>query len=239
MFGFGALPAILIFMLQRRIPEPEIHARAVAQAAAGHKAPAIWEIFSPEILRTTILASLLGAGTLGGYYAVSTWLPTFLRVDRGLSIIGSTGYLLVLIAGATSGYLTGAWLSDRIGRRRLFMLFAIGGSLLVILYTQLHFSNDVMLVLGFPLGFLASGASAGLGPFFTELFPTRLRGSGQGFAYNVGRGIGALFPTLVGYLSASMSLATAITVFAVFANALLLLAAILLPETKGKELDAA
>ena len=239
MFGFGALPAILIFVLQRRIPEPEIHARTAAQAAAGYKAPAIWEIFSPEILRITILASLLGAGTLGGYYAVSTWLPTFLRVDRGLSVIGSTSYLLVLIAGATSGYLTGAWLSDRIGRRRLFMLFAIGGSLLVILYTQLHFSNDVMLALGFPLGFLASGASAGLGPFFTELFPTRLRGSGQGFAYNVGRGIGALFPTLVGYLSASMSLATAITVFAVFANGLLMLAAILLPETRGKELDAA
>lgn len=58
-----------------------------------------------------------------------------------------------------------------------------------------------MLVLGFPLGFFASGYLSGLGPFLTELYPTRLRGSGQGFAYNVGRGFGAIFPTLVGFIS--------------------------------------
>ncbi len=235
MFAFGALPAIFIFLLQRRVPEPEIHARAAAQA---QKPPAIWEIFAPDILRTTIFAGILGTGAQGGYYAVTTWLPTFLRADRGLSVIGSTGYLFILIAGATSGYLAGAWLSDRIGRRRLFILFAICASLLVILYTQLRFSNGVMLVLGFPLGFFASGYLSGLGPFLTELYPTRLRGSGQGFAYNVGRGFGAVFPTMVGYLSATMSLANAIAVFALCAYGLLFLGAILLPETKGKELTA-
>jgi hypothetical protein len=96
----------------------------------------------------------------------------------------------------------------------------------------------VMLVLGFPLGFFASGYLSGLGPFLTELYPTRLRGSGQGFAYNVGRGFGAVFPTMVGYLSATMSLANAIAVFALCAYGLLFLGAILLPETKGKELTA-
>jgi len=234
MFALGALPAVFIFLLQRRIPEPELHARA----AATHKPPAIWEIFSPGILRTTIFAGILGTGAQGGYYAVTTWLPTFLRTDRGLSVIGSTGYLFILIAGATCGYLAGAWLSDRIGRRRLFILFAICASLLVILYTQVQFSNDVMLVLGFPLGFFASGYLSGLGPFLTELYPTRLRGSGQGFAYNVGRGFGAVFPTLVGYLSTTMSLANAIALFALCAYGLLFLGAILLPETKGKELTA-
>jgi MFS family permease len=235
MFALGALPAIFIFLLQRRVPEPEIHTRA---AAAAEKPPAIWEIFAPGILRTTIFAGILGTGAQGGYYAVTTWLPTFLRTDRGLSVIGSTGYLFILIAGATSGYLAGAWLSDRIGRRRLFILFAICASLLVVLYTQLHFSNGVMLFLGFPLGFFASGYLSGLGPFLTELYPTRLRGSGQGFAYNVGRGFGAVFPTLVGSLSATMSLANAIAIFALCAYGLLFLGAILLPETKGKELSA-
>jgi MFS family permease len=239
MFAFGAVPALFIFALQRRVPEPQIHARATAQATAAHKPPAIWEIFSPGILRITIFAGILGTGAQGGYYAVTTWLPTFLRVDRGLSVIGSTGYLLILIAGATSGYLAGAWLSDRIGRRRLFILFSICAALLVIIYTQVDFSNDAMLALGFPLGFFASGYLSGLGPFLTELYPTRLRGSGQGFAYNVGRGIGAIFPTLVGYLSAMMSLATAIAIFAVFAYGLLFLGAVLLPETKGKDLTAA
>ena len=87
----------------------------------------------------------------------------------------------------------------------------------VIAYTYFPIGNTVMLVLGFPLGFFASGSFSPIGAFFTELFPTRLRGSGQGFSYNVGRGIGALFPTLVGYLGARMGLGHAIAFFAAVA----------------------
>jgi MFS family permease len=111
-------------------------------------------------------------------------------------------------------------------------------SVLVIAYTQLPISNNVMFFLGAPLGFCASAYFSGIGAFLTELFPTRLRGSGQGFAYNFGRGIGALFPTLVGALSASLPLSQAIAIFAVAAYALLLIAALLLPETRGKVLQA-
>jgi hypothetical protein len=77
-----------------------------------------------------------------------------------------------------------------------------------------------------------------LGAFFTELFPTRVRGSGQGFAYNFGRGVGALFPASVGYLSAVLPLGQAIAIFATVAYLLLFLAAFLLPETRGKVLEA-
>jgi hypothetical protein len=91
-------------------------------------------------------------------------------------------------------------------------------------------------VLGFPLGFFASGYFSGMGAFLTELYPTRLRGSGQGFCYNFGRGIGALFPALVGYISAGMTLANAIAIFAVGAYGLFFLSAYALPETRGKVL---
>jgi MFS family permease len=93
-----------------------------------------------------------------------------------------------------------------------------------------------MLVLGFPLGFFASGVFSPIGAFFTELFPSRLRGSGQGFSYNFGRGIGALFPTLVGYLSSSVTLGQAIAIFAASAYVVMILGTSLLPETRGKEL---
>jgi hypothetical protein len=59
----------------------------------------------------------------------------------------------------------------------------------------------------------------------------------MGFSYNFGRAIGAIFPTLVGYLSASTSLAVAITVFTVAAYALILLAIVGLPETRGRQLS--
>ena len=238
MFGLGAIPALLIFFLRRYVEEPVIAAKTRNADAAHHAKPSLLEIFSPDILKTTLLAALLGTGAQGGYYAVTSWLPTFLRTERHLTVVGSTGYLGLLIVGSFAGYVSGAWLADRIGRRRLFITFAILASVLVIAYTRLPLSNEMMLFLGFPLGFCASAYFSGLGAFLTELFPTRLRGSGQGFAYNFGRGLGALFPTLVGYLSASVPLSEAIAIFAVLAYGLLLIAAILLPETRGKVLEA-
>lgn len=229
LFALGALPALLVFYVRRHVPEPAI--RSVARPGP------IWAIFAPDLLRTTLLASLLGVGAQGGYYAITTWLPSFLRDERGLTVVGSAAYLGSVIAGAFAGYLVGAWLSDRIGRRRLFQAFAVGAAAVVIAYTQLPIGDAAMLVLGFPLGFFASGYFSGFGAFLTELFPTRVRGSGLGFAYNFGRGIGALFPTLVGALSAALSLATAMAAFALLAYGLLFAMATLLPETRGKILE--
>ncbi len=236
MFAIGALPALLTFFLRRYVEEPAVAAETRARIAAAGGRPGLLEIFAPGIVRTTLLAALLGTGAQGGYYAISTWVPTFLRTERGLTVIGSSSYLAVLILGSFTGYLLGAWLADRIGRRLLFILSSVAAIVLVLLYTTLTWSNSVMLWMGFPLGIASSAYFSGMGAFFTELFPTRLRGSGQGFAYNFGRGIGAVFPTLVGYLSGSVALSTAIAVFAVLAYGLLLLAALLLPETRGKVL---
>jgi MFS family permease len=147
------------------------------------------------------------------------------------------GYLLVVIAGSFAGYLTAAHLADRIGRKWTLILFAILSFTTVLLYTVLPISDHVMLFLGFPLGFFPSGAFSPMGAFFTELFPTSVRGSGQGFAYNLGRGVGALFPALVGYFSAHMQLGKAIAVFAVSAYLLMGLGVLLLPETCGMDLS--
>ena len=151
MFAAGALPALLVFFLRRYVAEPEVAAEARAHLATKGDRPGLWEIFAPGIRRTTLLAALLGTGAQGGYYAISTWVPTFLRGERGLTVIGSSGYLAVLISGSFVGYLLGAWLADRIGRRPLFILSAITAIVLVVVYTTLPFSNTVMLWLGFPL----------------------------------------------------------------------------------------
>ncbi len=156
--------------------------------------------------------------------------------EQHLSIVGSTSYLGFLIAGAFTGYLTGAWLADRIGRRPLFLLFAAGALVMTLIYTRAPLTNGELWILGFPLGFVVSGYFAGLGAFFAEPFPTHVRGSAMGFAYNFGRGIGATFPALVGYISATMPLSSAIAIFATIASSLMGLAAFLLPETRDREL---
>jgi MFS family permease len=238
MFAVGALPALLVFYLRRYVTEPEIAAATRAKLALAGNQPPLWEIFSGPILPTTILASLMATGCQGGYYAVTFWVPQFLTKERHLSIVGSTGYLAALIIGSFIGYLVGAWLADRIGRRNLFLIFSLGAIAVVLLYTQLPLTNEILWVLGFPLGFFASGYFSGMGAFLTELYPTRLRGSGQGFCYNFGRGIGALFPFLVGALSTSTTLANAIAIFAVAAYGVFFLAAFALPETRGRVLHA-
>jgi MFS family permease len=195
------------------------------------------EIFR-GLLPTTILGAALSTGAQGGYYAITTFLPTFLRNERHLTVLGTGGYLAVIIIGSWCGYIVSAYLADGIGRRKNFFIFAIGSLLIAIAYTQTEISDSLMLALGFPLGFFASGIFSGLGPVLTELFPTSVRGAGQGFCYNFGRGIGAFFPTLVGFLSAQVALGVAIGIFAAISYAIVIVAALALPETRGRELKA-
>ncbi|GJD66623.1 MFS transporter [Methylobacterium frigidaeris] len=238
LFFVGIAPAFLVFFLRRYVEEPDVYKASQAQIAATGDKPSFLEIFRPPLLRITLLGALMSTGAQGGYFAVTTWLPTFLRTERGLSVMNSGGYLAVLIVGSFCGYLAGAYLADRIGRRATFLVFAIGAGVVVVTYTMVPFGDAAMLVLGFPLGFFASGVFSAMGAFFTEQFPTRVRGVGQGFAYNFGRAIGAVFPTLVGVISATMPLGQAIGLFAAAAYATMAVAAFLLPETKGKALTA-
>ena len=238
MFWIGILPALLVFYIRRHVPEPEVFQRTLARESSLGESSHFLEIFSPSLLATTLLTALLSVGAQGGYYAITTWLPTYLKTTRGLSVLNTGAYLFVVIVGSFVGYLVSAWLSDALGRKRTLVLYAVCSLLAVVAYTYAPISNSGMLLLGFPLGFFASGVFSPIGAFFTELFPSRVRGSGQGFSYNVGRGIGALFPTLVGVLSARMELGHAISMFAVAAYLTMVVAILLLPETRGRELRA-
>ncbi len=238
LFWVGVTPALMVFFIRRAVDEPAVFTQTQQNLAAAGAKPSFLEIFSPEIIKTTILTCILTTGAQGGYYAITTWLPTFLRTERKLTVLGSGGYLAVIIVGSFIGYIVSAWLNDRIGRRTNFILFALCSIVTVIVYTQLPIDNTTIMYLGFPLGFFASGIFSGMGPFLTELFPTRVRGSGQGFAYNFGRGVAAMNPLFVGMLSAKLPLGQSIGIFAIAAYGLLILAALLLPETKGRVLTA-
>ena len=235
LFFVGFAPALLVFFLRRLVSEPAVYLRS-RELAATRDQTSFLDIFRPPYLRITLLGGLVGTGAQGGYNAVSTWLPTFLRNERGLSVLNSAGYLAVLIVGSFCGYIAGGYLSDRIGRRMTFLVFAVAAGIVVATYTSVPFGNGAMLLLGFPLGFFGAGVFSGMGAFYTEQFPTAVRGAGQGFAYNIGRAVGAFFPAMVGFLSGRMGLAAAIGAFAATAYAIMAVTAFLLPETRGKAL---
>lgn len=226
LFFIGVLPGLFVIYVRRHVQDSAVFVQA------SHRTP-FSAIFGPAALRATLFGALLSAGVQGGYYAVMTWLPAYLRTTRKLSVIGSSGYLAVVIVAAWLGYVTGAYVSDALGRRRSFLLFSLRSILTVIAYTALPISNSLMLVLGAPLGFFASGTYSGLGATLAELFPTSIRGSGMGFTYNFGRAVGAGFPALVGYLSEHVSLGLAIGLFTTMAYSLVWVAISGLPETRA------
>ncbi|MFF7451019.1 MULTISPECIES: MFS transporter [unclassified Streptomyces] len=233
MFWTGALPALLVVWMRRRVQDAP-HAVAVREGST-ERTP-FTAIFKPGLLRTTIFAGLLSTGVQGGYYTLATWVPTYLKSDRGLSVVGTGGYLTFLISGAFLGYLTGGYLTDRLGRRRNIWLFALLSALCVLAYGNIPEGADtLLLVLGFPLGFCMSAIFSGFGSFLAELYPTAVRGTGQGFTYNAGRAVGAVFPTTVGFLADSWGVGGAL-VFGAIGYGIAALALLGLPETRGREL---
>lgn len=237
LFWVGLLPAVLVVWLRRHVHEPEVFER---RRASGVR-PGMSHLFSvlkPPYLAMTLKVTLLVTGAQGGSYALSVWLPTYLKTVRGISTIGTGSYLLLHILGAFIGFISGAYMTDRIGRRPTFLISAVGAPVLVLLYLIAPIDDTVMLLLGIPLGFFIYLMLAPMGPFMTELYPTEVRGAGQGFCYNAGRATGALFPGLVGFLGDRLSLGVAIATFCFAAYGLSLIALLMLPETRGRSVEA-
>ena len=237
LFAIGLVPAIFVFWIRRHIDEPEIFRSArstrpvigVAHLFSAFRGPHLW---------TTVKVSVMVAGAQGGGYALGIWMPTYLRTVRGLSATSTGGFLLVQILGALFGFLLGSYLSDAIGRKQTFLWSAIGSFVMILIYMFLPTSNTALLLLGLPLSTVFLIKFPPMGPFMTELYPTEVRGTAQGFCYNAGRAIGSFFPTMVGFVSQVLPLGATIAVFSAVASGIMIVMLMLLPETRGRSLES-
>jgi sugar phosphate permease len=177
-------------------------------------------------------------GAQGGGYALGIWMPTYLRTVRHLSATSTGGFLLVQVFAALCGFLLGSYLSDAIGRKWTFLVSAIGSFIMVLIFMLAPVNNEVLLFLGVPLNIILLMKFPPMGPFMTELFPTAVRGTAQGFCYNSGRAIGSFFPTMVGFLSQVLPLGPTIAVLSAIASGLMIVMLLMLPETRGRSLES-
>ena len=237
MFVIGLLPALLVVYVRRSVSETDAFLAGRKAATSKPAASTLLGIFRPDVLRLTLIGSLLGVGAHGGYYALMTWLPTYLKTEKHLSVLSTGGYLAVIIIAFWCGCIASAQLLDRIGRRRTVASFALCCVATVLCYIFLPLTDTQMLICGFPLGFFAAGIPASLGALFNELYPSGIRGTGVGFCYNFGRVASAGFPVLVGHMSDSMPLGQAIGIDAAIAYSLVVIAVLMLPETKGRQME--
>jgi MFS family permease len=238
LFLVGVLPALVTALIQRYVEEPAVWAQS--------RQPAPWtSLFRPPLARITVLTTLVATAVMFGYWGLFTWLPGFLSAPvakggAGLDIMHTSAWIIVMQVGTFLGYLVFGWLADRAGRRPTFALYVIVAALLVPMYGSIprwagSSANLWLLILGPLIGFFGTGYFSLFGAMLAELYPTSIRGSGQGFTYNFGRGLSALAPYAVGAVADRTGLGPALALNSAF----FLVASVVvyaLPETKNVEL---
>lgn len=231
LFLVGILPALAAFWIRRRTRD-----RVVTAPTAGQPSR-LAALFARDQVRTTALATLVGVGTQGIYYSVFIFLPLFLKTERGLSIVGTATYTWVVIVGSFVGYVASGFVHDSIGRRPTFTLFFAGSVASIALFVLSPVAQpEIGYVISFFLGFFASGQAGGMGAYLAEQFPTKIRATGQGFAYNVGRGIAAFGPLAVGAMAVNIGLGASILWVGGVAAAIGTAAVWSLPETLHRDI---
>lgn len=239
LFVIGIAPALLTVWIRNHVSEPEIWIKRGKPGRFG-------DIFRAPYGRRTLLATLLATCVLFAYWGLFTWLPGFLSAPvasggAALSIVRTSAFIFLLQGGAYLGYVTFGVLADRIGRRPAFFLYTFGAAVITPLYGSIprwagESAHLYLLLLGPVVGFLGTGFFTLFGVMLAELYPTALRGAGQGFVYNIGRGLSALAPFVIGAGADRFGFAAALTLNAAF----FLLGSLLvftLPETRKTELE--
>jgi MFS family permease len=254
LFLVGVLPALLTVWIRRRVAEPEvwkvaprfsfeIHRRKVGANRSNSLflKETFYEIFEPNLLRHTFIATLLTTSVLFAYWGLFTWLPGFLskpvaQGGAGMSIVKTSGWIIPMQIGAFFGYLSFGFIADRLGRKPAFIFYLLIAAILVPIYGHKARSDTVLMILGPFLGFFGSGYFSLFGAMLAELFPTKVRATAQGFAYNAGRAVSALSPFIIGGLADIYGIGSALALTSAFflAGTMLIL---FLPETRGAKLE--
>lgn len=243
-FLLSVLPALLVVAIRRYLPESDLWEQRQLLARTGglprhaleQQRRSILALFSPDYRRTFLLALGLAILDMSAYWFTYSWLPGYLQSERQLSLAKSALWILVTQTGGFAGYLSFGLVADYLGRRPAYsiygVLWAIGLIMITVLWQTVVVYPAVILAFMFLVGF-GTGMFGGYGPLFAELFPTGIRNTAMGTAFNLARGVQFFTPVIIAVVARRYGLAGGISIAALFA---LLAGAWVwtLPETKGK-----
>jgi MFS family permease len=239
-FFAGVLPALITFWIRRRVPEPEIWQRRKEEVRSRSTWSGLATLWRGEHRRHVIIATAANAGTMFAWWGLFTWIPAFLSLPAeqggaGFGIIQTSTWVVIMQCGMFLGYVSFGYISDWIGRKKTYVGYIFIAAALVPLYVTTR-NPTYLLLIGPLVGFFGTGYFSGFGAITAELFPTVIRASAQGLTYNLGRGVSAAAPFIVGALSTEQGVGYALllTSGSFFLAGMI---ALLLPETLGKELE--
>lgn len=193
-FAVCGVPAVLGVTILMVVPEsPAWLAQRMrpgpAAAAGGRPATPLRELFRPPLLRTLLVGVALGSIPLVGAWAASKWIFPWSEAVAGREFpdYKSTAQAWWSV-GAVLGSFCGAQLAAWLGRRRAYFLISVGSTAVTgALFLGTEPMQPVFLPLLFAQGFIATLFFGWLPLYLPELFPTRVRATGSGIAFNVGR----------------------------------------------------
>ncbi|HEU4808361.1 MAG TPA: MFS transporter, partial [Homoserinimonas sp.] len=214
-------------------PTPAIAELPVLDAAPAAK-PRVRELLSPRLRARTAALWLVWFCVNFSYYGAFIWLPTIL-VASGFSLIRSFEYTLIITLAQLPGYAVSAWLIEKWGRRRTLATFLVGSAVSAIFF---GLAGDVSQVIaaGMLLSFFNLGAWGALYAVTPEIYPTRMRGTGAGWAAGVGRIASILAPLAVPFLRDAGGTLSLFVIFAAF-FVVAALSSFWLPERRGTALE--
>jgi MFS family permease len=253
LFLVGVLPALLVVLIQRKLREPESWQRARTRAAEDlQRQLGAWgDLFSPGLRRNTLVGLALAISGVIGLWGVGFFSPELVRdalsLKKGFDKPTQDWYvglgMVLQDLGAFFGIYCFTMIAARLGRKPAFGIFFLLAFLATVFtFRSLHEQSDIFWMLPI-LGFANLSVFGGYSIYFPELYPTRLRSSGVGFCYNVGRVVTAVAIIGSAYLMDALRASKVEAPFRVgsviiagiyFLGILVLLWA---PETRGRALQ--
>jgi MFS transporter, MHS family, proline/betaine transporter len=240
MFFCGLLSSLLGWFVFKNLEESpffrEQLRRKVTAPAVGPASP-LKTLFSHRyrnVLLLNIMVTFVGGAS---YYLTSGYLPTFLKLVNNVpNNVSSLILMGASVAGLLSPILVGG-VSDVIGRKKTFIMLGISLAILLpVCYLSLAMATGITAITLYALAisFLGNASYAPILIFLNERFPTEIRASGTGVAWNAGFALGGMMPTFVSLASASPTqIPMSLSIFAVVIFVICVLGALLIPETKG------
>ena len=209
------------------------------QWIAKTEKPGIRQLFLPDLIRNTVMATFVASLALVSYSTVGLWMPLFLAQQHGWSTAEYGSFYIWWALFATTGFWAGGWMIDRLGRRVGFAVLLIEAAVFMTIWIFAH-DKIALWLLGMAWSWGFIGVWGPVTAYTAEMYPTRIRGVGNGFSWSVAFLIGAvLWPFVSVYLRETTG--SFVAAFLLIPLILLVMATIIWfysPEHARMELDA-
>ncbi|MGH9945783.1 MAG: MFS transporter [Pyrinomonadaceae bacterium] len=211
-FLAGLIPAAVAFVVRLFIKEPERWKKL-----AKHETAKIKELFTPQYIRITLSGFVMAVTALIMWWSCNAFIPVvakglamretlILGLDTASAELMGQQWVRTATNSFNLGGLIGTLLTipaaKLLGRKKMFFIYYLAAAASIMAAFGLDLDPHTRLYFYFPIGLTVFGVFGSFTYYLPELFPTRLRATGAGFTYNIGRVIAAAGPFLVGSIAA-------------------------------------